>query len=95
MDALEFYIGELEAAVATFLKKTIPGSPDSAVEQLYVAAQNVITAWDAENTPEAALNEECGSTHKGHVCNAGPDHSGDHVALDPAGVSIVAHWSRS
>lgn len=48
MDALEFYIGELEAA----LNRTGYYSGSEKADALSEAARNVITAWDAENAPD-------------------------------------------
>lgn len=45
MDALEFYIGELEAALNA---ESTPERPLKIEE----AARAVIVAWDAENTPD-------------------------------------------
>lgn len=42
MDALEFYIAELDHAL----------NQDGRASAIEDAARNVLTAWDAENTPD-------------------------------------------
>ena len=48
MDAIEFYMGELEEALGPFGNPPYSGT----VQRLVDAARGVLTAWDAENTPE-------------------------------------------
>ena len=50
MDALTYYVGELEDAVAAAYAEGV--SAVKGRDLLRDAARSVLTAWEAENTPE-------------------------------------------
>jgi hypothetical protein len=64
MDALEFYVAELEAVQATRPPDHLwSGMPDwkAYADRLDEAVRSVVTAWDAENTPPEAYDPHPGA----------------------------------